>query len=147
MRRPVCWAGRVALGTSRYNEPPVHVTVEARDPAAAVKRAVAEAGERLTRGTPVDRVTVTLTRIRIPAAVASMLAGILVLAGCAAPTAPSRLVSPELRADLFACERAGRDVRQALGGIGPNVLRSADSMAQRAFERCMYARGWKLRGE
>lgn len=61
------WAARVVLGGPRYNERAVHVLVEARNPAAAARRAVALAGDRLERGARVERVSVTLTRLRVPA--------------------------------------------------------------------------------
>lgn len=70
MRPPVQWAARVVLGNARYNEAPIHVVVEARTAAAAVRRAVAKAGERRERGIRVERVSVTVTRIRVPAVAA-----------------------------------------------------------------------------
>jgi hypothetical protein len=66
------------------------------------------------------------------------------LAGCA----PSSQVSPELRADIFAClppsETFGRSAGLA-AAHSEGLYRTRPGQAR--FERCMYDRGWKLKDD
>lgn len=71
---------------------------------------------------------------------------VLGLGSLLAACAPSSQVSPELRADIFAClppaEQFGRPAGLAAAhSEGLYTTRPG----QARFERCMYDRGWKLK--
>ena len=62
------WTGRVVFGSSRYDLPAIFLTVDARTPPLAVKRAVTTARRRLRKRTRIDRIAITLTRLHAPVA-------------------------------------------------------------------------------
>jgi hypothetical protein len=71
---------------------------------------------------------------------------VLVLGSLLVACAPSSRVSPELRADIFAClppsEQFGRPAGLA-AAHSEGLYRVRPGQAR--FERCMYDRGWKLK--